>query len=303
MHRLAIPQMANLVEVDLDFDKADSYAGFKLEISTNGQTWKTIYNSTRRGGDGNRYTFPPRIVSAIRISGPIRDSGVPISVKGVRVGFEADRFPAASMYPATVTHGMSHDPKTGQDEAWVEAKDTAGLNDMRWALRGDGSLKLTYSYDLTGDYIYHGITFDHPEDRMNSVRSLGNGPYRVWQNRLRGAELGVREVERHVDGPETLTYPEFQGYFGDLRWARFNTDGGPWAVFNGSPGVFLRVGTPQLSLINTSPDFPSGDVSFLRAIPAMGSKFGTPDRSGPASQPAKAAGTYTGSLLFTLPAK
>ena len=303
MHRLVTAQMANLVEVDLAFDKADSYAGFKLEISADSQTWKTIYNSTRRGGDGNRYTFPPQIVSAIRISNPIRDSGVPIRVNAVRVGFEADRFPAVPMHPATVTSGMTHDPKTGQDEAWVEAKDSGGLNDVRWTLRSDGSLKLAYNYDLTGDYIYHGITFDHPEDRMTSVRSLGDGPYRVWQNRLRGTELGVREVKRHVDGPETLTYPEFEGYFGDLRWARFNTDAGPWAVFNGSPGVFLRVGTPLLSLVNTSPDFPSGDVSFLRAIPAMGSKFVTPERSGPTSQPAKAAGTYAGSLLFTLPAK
>jgi hypothetical protein len=303
MHRLATAQMANLVEVDLAFDQADSYAGFKLDISADRQTWKTIYNSTRRDSDGNRYTFPPQIVSAIRISSPIRDSGLPIFVKAVRVGFEADRFPAVPMQPATVTSGKSHDPKSGQEEAWVEAKDSAGLRDMRWTLRGDGSLKLDYSYDLTGDYIYHGITFDHREDCMTSVRSLGAGPYRVWQNRLRGAELRVREVERHVDGPGSLAYPEFQGYFGDLQWARFNTDVGPWAVFNGSAGVFLRIGTPQLSHINTSPDFPSGDVSFLWAIPAMGSKFVTPERSGPVSQPAKAVGTYTGSLLFTLPAK
>jgi hypothetical protein len=170
-------------------------------------------------------------------------------------------------------------------------------------LRGDGSLKLDYSYDLAGDYIYHGVTFDHPEDHMVSVRSLVNGPNRVWQNRLRGAELGVREVARHVDGPETFAYPEFQGYFAGLRWARFNTDAGPWLVYNGSPGVYLRVGTPQLSHINTSPDFPDGDVSFLYAIPAMGSKFTTPEDTGPASQPAKATGHYTGLLVFTLSSK
>ena len=51
MHRLVTAQMANLIEVDLALDKADSYAGFKLEISADSQTWKTIYNSTRRGGD------------------------------------------------------------------------------------------------------------------------------------------------------------------------------------------------------------------------------------------------------------
>ena len=48
----------------------------------------------------------------------------------------------------------------------------------------------------------------------------------------------------------------------------------------------------------TTVDFPAGDLSFLHAIPAMGSKFVTPEKTGPASQPAKASGTYSGSLAF-----
>jgi hypothetical protein len=58
------------------------------------------------------------------------------------------------------------------------------------------------------------------------------------------------------------------------------------------------VGTPRISHQNTTPDFPAGDLSVLHAIPAIGSKFITPEKTGPASQPAKAAGRYEGSLIF-----
>jgi hypothetical protein len=297
VRRLAAPQMANLAEIDLDLAKTDSFGGFKLEITADEKTWTTIYDSSRRAGDGNRYPFPPQMVSAIRITHALRDATSAVAVKSARIGFEADRFPTAATGPATVTTG------TSPDGAWVDAKQSGGLSDIHWTLRPDGSLKLDYSYDLTGDYIYHGITFNHPEDRMLSVRSLGDGPYRVWQNRLRGTELGVRDVARHVDGPEALAYPEFQGYFAGLRWARFQTDAGPWQVTSGTADTYLRVGTPPLSHPDTEPDFPAGDVSFMNAIPAIGFKAAKPETTGPSSQPAKANGTYSGTLLFTLPQK
>ena len=300
VHRLANPQMANLIEVDLGLEKSDSYGGFTLDITGDGHTWKTIYDSTRRDSDGKRYTFPPQIVAAIRLSRPVNDRGAPVPVKSIRVGFEADRFPA-SIAPAKITTGTSRDA-AGHDEAWLEA-DGGGFDHLRWTLRADGSLRLDYTYSLSGDYIYHGITFDHAEGGIASVRSLSNGPCRVWQNRLHGVTLGVRETAGHIDKPGAISCPEFQGYFAGLRWARFNTDAGPWMVSVDTPDVFLRVGTPPLSHINTSPDFPAGDISFLQAIPAMGSKFVTPENTGPGSQPAKASGTYGGSLVLTLPSQ
>ena len=295
-HRLTTPAMADVVEVDLGLVHEDSYAGFKLEITGDGQTWKTVYDSTRRTSDGIRYTFAPQVASAIRLSTPTGDRGNVIPIRAVRLGFEADRFPTPSD-KATIATG------SGPDGAWLEAKGGAGLDTLRWTLRPDGSLKLDYSYALSGDYIYHGVTFDHSEERITSVRSLGQGPYRVWQNRLRGPELVVREAARSVETPSSKIYPEFQGYFAGLRWARFNTDAGPWTVASGTPETYLRIGTPQLGHINTSPEYPAGDLSFMHAIPAMGSKFVTPENTGPASQPAKASGTYSGSLIFTLPAK
>ncbi|MDP5280231.1 glycoside hydrolase family 2 TIM barrel-domain containing protein [Sphingomonas sp. DG1-23] len=298
--RLKTPQMADVIEIDLAIEKTDSYAGFKLEITPDGRSWKTIYDSTRRAGDGNRYIFAPQMVAALRYSAPTSQTGRIVPLKSLRIGFEADRFAAPRAEKPVITTGESRDPATGTREAWLESRGGGGLDALRWTLRADGSLKLDYSYALSGDYLYHGITFDHPEDRILSVRSLGKGPYRVWQNRLRGAELGVREAGNAVDRPGADTYPEFQGYFSGLRWARFNSTAGPWAVSTSAPDLYLRVGTPQLGHINTSAEFPAGDLSFLHAIPAIGSKFVVPADTGPASQPARAAGIYSGSLVFSL---
>ena len=64
------------------------------------------------------------------------------------------------------------------------------------------------------------------------------------------------------------------------------------------PGTYLRIGTPRISHPFTTVAFPAGDVSFLKAIPAIGSKFVTPGKSGPASQPVKVAGEQAGTLVF-----
>jgi hypothetical protein len=189
------------------------------------------------------------------------------------------------------------------EQAWIEAEGAGGLDRTRWTMRRDGSLKLDYSYRLSGDYIYHGVTFDQPQDKLISMMRLADGPSRVWQNRLRGTGLMVTETPNHVDGPEAYGYPEFQGYFANLRWVKFNAAAGPLVVTSGAPNVYLRVGTPRLSHGSTSADFPAGDLSFLAAIPAIGSKVIPAEYSGPSSLPANANGTYTGSLLFTLPEK
>ena len=58
-----------------------------------------------------------------------------------------------------------------------------------WTLRPDGWLKLDYQYWLTGAQSYFGITFNYPNDQVTAMNWLGQGPYRVWQNRLAGQEI------------------------------------------------------------------------------------------------------------------
>lgn len=298
-YQLAQPHSANAIEVDLAFDKKIPYANFKLEISPDGKSWELLSDSSRSTADGKSYNFPPQPVLAVRLSDVRRFDDQPIEVKSVRLGYAAGRFPAETT-AATVTSGIENDATTGKPVAWVESRGAAGLDRFRWTLAGDGSLRLDYSYTLEGDFLFHGITFDHPENQTKSLRWLGQGPYRVYQNRLRGTWLGVHEIARNDIQPgSSFGYPEFQGYFAGLRWARLATTAGPITVRSDSPEIFLRNGTPKISHPNTSVEFPAGDLSFLHAIPAMGSKFSTPEKTGPEGQPAKASGSYRSSLTFS----
>lgn len=297
--RLAAPHLANTLEIDLEYTRTVSWAGFKLEISADGSSWKTIYDGTRRSGDGKRFNFPPQPVVAVRLSNVRRSDGQPIAVRTVRLGYSATRFPAGPANPTAITHGTARNPTTGEITAWLETLGAGGLDRARWTLHADGSLQLDYAYTLNGDFLYHGITFSHPEEKMTSLRWLGAGPYRVWQNRLRGTSLGVHEIARNDLQPgDAWGYPEFQGCFAGLSWARLDTATGPLTVGSASPGLYLRVGTPRINHQNTTVEFPAGDLSFLNAIPAIGSKFVTPENSGPSGKPAKATGSYQGSLVF-----
>ncbi len=296
---LDAPHPANLIEIELDYPSNVSWAGFRLEISPDGQSWKTLYDATRRTIDGKFFEFPPQPVTAVRLSTFRRSDGAPVQLKNLRVGYQASRFPAASATQPKITTGTTRDPQSGATVAWLESTGSSGLDRFRWTLSADGALRLDYAYSLNGEFQYHGITFDHPEEKLNSLRWLGEGPYRVWQNRLRGTVLGVHEIARNDIQPgEAWSYPEFQGCFAGLRWARFETSGGQLTVTSAQPETYLRVGTPRISHINTTVAFPAGDISFLRAIPPIGSKFKTPEQTGPASQWARAAGSYTGTLVF-----
>jgi hypothetical protein len=296
---LAQPALASVIEVELDAPRRVPYIGFTLELSADGNTWRTIFDGTRRLGDGMRYDFPPQRVAAVRVSNLRRSDGQPIALKALRVGHTPARFPSTDPRQPTVTSGMSVDSATKQPAGWIEAQAASGLERFRWTLVADGSLRLDYSYSLEGDFVYHGITFEHPAEQITGLDWLGEGPSRVWQNRLRGSWLGQHHVTPHVLQPgEAWAYPESEGFFAGVCTATFQTKTGAMRLVNAAPEVYVRLGTPRISHPNTTVDFPSGEISFLHAIPAMGSKFKTPEQSGPSAQPAKARGRYEGSVVF-----
>lgn len=304
--QLASPESANTVRIELDFNRKLAWAGFKLEISPDGQTWKTLFDSSRRTSDGKDYEFPLQRVAAVRVSNLHGSDGQPIAIKSLRLGYAPTRFPAEPSPPATVTLGTARDPVTGAATAWVESRATGdNLNHVRWTLHGDGSLQLDYSYALDGEFAYHGITFDHPEEQLRTLRWLGEGPSRVWQNRLRGTWLGVHQItSNHLQPGDDFTYPESQGIFAGVRWAQLETEVGALTFRSAAAsGAYLRVGTPRISHGNTSVGFPAGDLSVLHAIPPMGSKFIGPEKSGPASRWAQASGEYRGTVVFHFEAR
>lgn len=297
IRRLAVPQQASVIDIVPVLGKENAYARFKLEISADGSTWKTLFDATRRASDGTRYRFAPQVVLAVRMSNAVDQHGEPVSMDSVRVGHAAQRFPAPAAI-ASVESGTGTDA-AGQPVAWVAARHSAGLERIRWTLNASGDLRLDYGYRLDGAVQYHGITFDHPETALRSTRWLGEGPYRVWKNRLQGTWLGVHEVAQFDQQPgESFRYPESQGYFAGVRWARFATTTGALQVRAAQPDGYLRVGTPRISHVNTTVEFPAGDLSWLHAIPAIGEKFTPTEALGPSSAWPVASGEYAGSLTW-----
>ncbi len=138
-----------------------------------------------------------------------------------------------------------------------------------------------------------GFTFSYPEEKVKSMDWFGRGPYRVWRNRIRGANFGVwnKDYNNTITGADfaNLVYPEFKGYHGNMYWSRLNSTESPFTVFSASDGVFMRVFTPEEPKDNktdwrANPVFPEGDISFLYEIPGMRC-FKPIEQQGPKSQP------------------
>lgn len=298
MRRLATPQTASVIELLLAQDKKIDHARFKVEISADGSSWKTLFDASRRPRDGSEYRFPPQPVLALRVSDPLGARGEALAFTSVRLGHAAQRFPVAAMLPATITSGSARDPG-GKPVAWLEARNSAGLDRVRWTMHADGALQMDYAYRLSGTVQYHGVSFDHPQATQRAMRWLGQGPYRVWKNRLHGTWLGVHDVAQWDQQPgDTFRYPESQGFFAGVRWARLDTEAGALSVHPARADGYLRVGTPRISHGNTSVEFPAGDLSWLHAIPAIGEKFSPTEALGPSAAWSSANGEYAGSLTF-----
>jgi hypothetical protein len=171
------------------------------------------------------------------------------------------------------------------------------LQKVSWSRSGDGFL-LSYQLAYEGTADIFGVQFALPEDAVKSKRWVGHGPYRVWQNRLKGGVFDLHETAYNDATPgEAYAYPEFKGYFGAWRWLELTTSAGRIIIENASAvphfGLYRpRGGTqPVLAL-------PDVGVSFLSVIPAMGTKFQEPGTLGPQSQPRNAFSGHHGSLRF-----
>jgi hypothetical protein len=192
----------------------------------------------------------------------------------------------------------------GQDYV-VEATYDGMLRRTRWRVRPGGWLTLDYELRVPGGpHPYFGITFDAQADQITGMRWLGRGPYRVWKNRVDGTGFDVwtNTANDTVTG-EAWVYPEFRGFFGDLYWATIGTRAQPITVVAETPGLCLRMLTPtapkdpRMTLVT----FPEGDISFMHAIPPIGTKFHAASAYGPESQFAMVnarTGTYTATLHF-----
>jgi hypothetical protein len=161
-------------------------------------------------------------------------------------------------------------------------------NTLQWTIYPSGWLKMEVEY-FPSDYFttFVGLNFSYPESEIKAVEYKGNGPYRVWKNRMKGIQFGVwkKDYNDSATGEAPWQYPEFKGYYSNMYWCEFIGKKQSFKVLTDREDVFLRLFTPKKSkdteYDNMSPTFPNGDISFMNAISAIGTKTQKPETTGP----------------------
>lgn len=162
-------------------------------------------------------------------------------------------------------------------------------NIITLSLLPSGWVEIAYSFDVPGYHDHIGITFDYPENKVKHIKWLGNGPYRVWKNRMKGVSFNIWEKDYNntITG-ESWEYPEFKGFHSNLYAADLTTDEGVIRIVAASDDLFLHLFTPENPVKrnndNTLGIFPDGQLSVLNAISPVGTKFKQAKELGPQSQ-------------------
>jgi hypothetical protein len=178
------------------------------------------------------------------------------------------------------------------------------ISNAKWTALDSGWLKLEYSVDPSVQTNVVGVAFDYPEEKMLKKTWLGDGPYRVWRNRLKGQTLGVWETAYNTTetGFKDWVYPEFAGYFANVRWLKLTTTEGTLTLMIPDEKTFVRVGTPKFPPAKlagkTVVKMPPGNLAVVRDIPPMGSKFASAAQSGPEATTPLVTAPYQGTVYF-----
>jgi hypothetical protein len=159
-------------------------------------------------------------------------------------------------------------------------------NTLRWTIYPSGILKMEVRY-FPAEYFtwFDGVNFSLPENQIIGVQYMGNGPYRVWKNRLAGNQFGIwTKKYNNTETAETWNYPEFKGYHSNMYWCRFVTKSQSFTVYTENEDLFFRLYTPAFKTDqwhNYEPLFPDGDISFMQGIPSIGTKNQRAETTGP----------------------
>ncbi len=186
--------------------------------------------------------------------------------------------------------------------AIVAAKFDGDLKSVLWRVNGNGWIQCSWTYAAHGTNEFLGVIFDYPEKLVTHKRWRGDGPFRVWQNRLRGVTAGVWENDYNdtLTGYRGWIYPEFKGFFANWHWLQLGTREGDITVINQGDTKFLQVLTPDFGpdklKAKAFAPVPACGLGFLDAIPALGSKFKEAKFSGPHSLPTVVDTELSGSV-------
>ncbi len=106
---------------------------------------------------------------------------------------------------------------------------------------------------------------------------------------MKGLQLGVWEkaYNNTVTG-ESWNYPEFKGWHSQLYWVKVQSKESDFAVYSENENTFLQMLKPEkphaANNDNTNPPFPEGDIGFMNAVSAIGTKFQPAEVMGPQSE-------------------
>lgn len=161
---------------------------------------------------------------------------------------------------------------------------------FEWLVEPSGLLRLNLKYEPSRSSYLAGIDFSFPESEIEKIKWMGNGPYRVWKNRLKGVEFGVWEKDYNntITGHSEYRYPEFKGYHSNLYWLDVSLKGGrSFRVYTETEDLFFKLFNPEEAPnpMRTELTHSKGDISFMNGIPAIGTKFKSVEKLGPQSQP------------------
>jgi hypothetical protein len=246
---------------------------------------------------------PPGAARVIRLDST--DTAYKISVKGLTLSFNRKngRLMEARNEKGLIplsngpilsdgTESFSGITARYQDSNLVLQADYARGSDLQgltWTVYPSGWLRMDVQYFPSAyntDLI--GVDFSYPESAVKAVRWMGDGPYRVYKDRMKGVTLGVwdKNYNNTITGQGIVVYPEFKGYYSNLHWVRLLTSGQPLTIVCASEDIFLRLFTPAPPAhpYNTVPAYPAGDISFMHGIPPVGTKSQKAETMGPMGQ-------------------
>lgn len=285
------PSMVDALSISWQHAK-ERKAKWMLELSEDGLAWKQAAAGESRPDhpDEDVYRFPARkaVFARLHCYGNNRNDWN--SILELKVG---KLKPAAPAAPFTAKHRMLENGTLR-----IEAKSTGPFKSYAWTVHPDGLLDLEYTYQIQEPVAFHGITFDLPEKDILGFSWTGQGPERVWANRMRGTRFGSFEKEFHKPRPGVdYDHPPSAGFYADVRSADIRTSQGDIRLLCGQDDTFLRIGT-QDEGEHIKVSWPEGNLSVMHAIPAIGNKFHAPDQTGPQGMPHPSSGIVTGKVSF-----
>lgn len=187
------------------------------------------------------------------------------------------------------------------DNFIIESQHSNGFDKLRWTLKSSGEIQLDFKYTISaGTYNYTGIGMEVNAKAVKSKRWFGEGPARIWKNRIQGGTWDVFSLDKKENIPGKIyNPPAFEGCFAPWKWATFSLKNNVSIGFKNNSDLVLGVLNP---VNGVNPRFAQwhypkvAGFYFFHSISAVGSKWKSPTTFGPDGQPTLINGSLSGSV-------